>query len=306
MYTINIRIARGKFTKMAYDEYDDDDEDFGDASYMTSTADPVQPNQTPPFNPALAANVLQPFAPGLANVIRQQAGLSGETANAATGPSNVQFGKSGGRTGTKDWRVRVSLGRNTNFFYNDPAYNKDPSILYPLFNNNEGVRGVIFPFVPNISFSHTARYNNTKLTHSNYDAVFYEGSEVSSINIDGEFSVQTQNEAKYLLAAVYFFRACTKMWFGRGMRAGNPPPIVFLDGYGDHYFPHVPCVVTNFSHSIPQDVDFIATSNYSGTRMPTMSSISLSLQPVVSRKKLHNDFNLDNFAAGKLINKGFL
>ena len=47
------------------------------------------------------------------------------------------------------------------------------------------------------------------------------------------------------------------MFFGQGAKAGNPPPIVYLDGYGSHYFPHVPCVITNFTHNLPNDVDYI-------------------------------------------------
>jgi hypothetical protein len=59
------------------------------------------------------------------------------------------------------------------------------------------------------------------------------------------------------MAAIYFFRAATKMFFGTGANVGNPPPIVFLDGYGSHYFPHVPCVITSFQHTMPAEVDYI-------------------------------------------------
>ena len=47
------------------------------------------------------------------------------------------------------------------------------------------------------------------------------------------------------------------MFFGSGNNAGNPPPVVFLDGYGSHYFPHVPCVVSNFTHQLAENVDYI-------------------------------------------------
>ena len=134
---------------------------------------------------------------------------------------------------------------------------------------------------------------------------------MSSIQLDGEFSCQTQTEAKYLLAVVYFLRGCTKMWFGKSQRAGTPPPMVFLNGFGQDYFPNVPCVVTNFTHAMPNDVDYIATSNgptttdpRPPTRMPTNSNIQVSLQPIYSRRTLHENFNLDEFAAGALVNKG--
>jgi hypothetical protein len=174
---------------------------------------------------------------------------------------------------------------------------------------------------------------------------------VSDITISGEFTVQGIDEGKYLLAAIYFFRSATKMFFGGGANAGNPPPIVFLDGYGSHYFPHVPCVITNFTHVMPNEVDYIqipvetttltesivapsdsmsvvntldnqgmkyqpqwgskkATaetkmSSYktvtSSTRVPASSTISITLKPMYSRKNLHDNFDLDAFSAGRLI-----
>lgn len=210
----------------------------------------------------------------------------------------------------QDWRLRVSLADSADYFY--ASGNK--GVMAPLFKGSTGQNGVIFPYTPQVQVQYTARYANQKLTHSNYDAYFYEGSEVQAINITGDFTVQNLKEGQYLLACIYFFRAASKMWFGQGStnHLGNPPPLVFLDGYGTHYFPHVPCVVTSFSHTMPQEVDYLeipAVPGASGaTRMPTTSQITITLQPVYSRKTLHDKFNLDDFAAGKLIkgNGGFI
>ena len=215
-----------------------------------------------------------------------------------------------------EWRVRIGLPTN-GLFYLDPS-NKIQSIL-------KRTNGVIFPYTPNISVTHNARYQEQALTHSNYKNYFYEGSDVSAITINGDFSVQNTDEGLYLLAAIYFFRSATKMFFGEDTLAGNPPPIVFLDGYGDYYFPHVPCVITSFQHTMPQDCDYLefhysensaatqnngAPSNASQktARLPTMSQIQLTVQPVYSRKNIHNNMNLDSFSKGKLLagNGGFL
>ncbi len=214
-----------------------------------------------------------------------------------------------GNAKEQDWRLRISLADSADYFYAGP----DKGIMAPLFKGNQGTNGVIFPYTPQVQLQYTARYANQKLTHSNYDAFFYEGSEVAAINITGDFTVQNLKEGQYLLAALYFFRASTKMWFGKGneKRVGNPPPMVFLDGYGTHYFPHVPCVVTSFSHTMPQDCDYLEIPSVSGggsTRLPTTSQVSVTLQPVYSRKTLHEKFSLDDFAAGKLVkgNGGFI
>ena len=151
-----------------------------------------------------------------------------------------------------DWRVRVSLSPNAKLLYQDPAmmYN---AIMHPLLNTN----GVIWPYTPSIQVTHNASYSTAQLTHSNYPAHFYNNSEVADIQITGDFTVQNTEDGQYLMAVVYFLRAATKMFFGQGANVGNPPPMVFLDGYGSHYFPHVPCVVTQYTHSLKDDVDYI-------------------------------------------------
>ena len=135
------------------------------------------------------------------------------------------------------------------------------------------------------------------------------------------------------------------MFFGTGDKVGNPPPIVFLNGYGTHYFPNVPCLVTQFSHTLPADVDYIdsgaqftqsfLTGNSGGTqfdsygesladrqvnawaspsnsavsnsttRIPTTSVLSVGLQPIYSKKST-SEFNLEKFGRGEMIQRGFL
>lgn len=154
---------------------------------------------------------------------------------------------------TTDWRVRIALANSSTIFYKDTTN----SLMKPLSETN----GVIFPYTPTVNITHQAMYNSTQLTHSNYAMQFYQGSEISDITITGEFTVQDANEGRYLLAAIYFFRAATKMFFGQdvkdGAPAGNPPPLVYLNGYGAHYFPHVPCVISSFNHILPNEVDYI-------------------------------------------------
>ena len=194
-----------------------------------------------------------------------------------------------------DWRVRISVSPNANILYRAGG-----DIMYPLLNTD----GVIFPYAPTLQIQQSAKYNSTDLTHSNYTNYFYQSSEVQAINIGGEFSAQTPVDANYVLATLHFFRSATKMFFGNsGEFQGSPPPIVYLDGYGKHYLPHVPCLITNFSHSMPPAVDYISASN--GQRIPTLSSINVSLQPVYSRKR-QLEFSFEQFAAGQQLDKGFI
>jgi hypothetical protein len=183
--------------------------------------------------------------------------LPGGTSSLAKAVPNIGFQNASGSGGATaaaedDWRVRVSLAAGAGIFYQDPTLLPN-ALMYPLLETN----GVIWPYVPQISVTHQAQYTSAALTHSNYPAYFYNNSEVADIQVSGEFTVQSPADGQYLMAAVYFFRAATKMFFGQGANVGNPPPIVFLDGYGSHYFPHVPCVITTFQHTMPAEVDYI-------------------------------------------------
>jgi hypothetical protein len=59
------------------------------------------------------------------------------------------------------------------------------------------------------------------------------------------------------------------MFYGQDPQRGTPPPLVYLTGYGDWQFSKHPCVVSNFTYSLPNDVDYIratAPNNY-GTNL---------------------------------------
>lgn len=241
------------------------------------------------------------------------AGASGVLNDIAGRVFNFNFKEANGNTVNpeSDWRVRVSLQPETaKLFYG----NQNNPILYPLSQTS----GVVFPYTPQINIVHNARYGTNQLTHANYASYFYEGSEVQLINITADFTVQNIEEGQYFAAVIHFFRSMTKMFYGNSQLAGTPPPMVYLDGYGESYMPHVPCVVTNFSHTMPQDVDYVEVpvgvnlTNVSGqqinnsnfasrTRLPTASSISVSLQPVYSRSNVSRNFTLEKFASGGLI-----
>lgn len=157
-----------------------------------------------------------------------------------------------------DWRVRLSLAPGAKYLYKDPS---GAGILAPLFATN----GVIFPYTPSIETAYTANYDKYDLVHSNYRGYFYKNSAVNEINIRGTFTAQDTNEAGYMLAVIHFFRSVTKMFYGQDSLRGAPPPLVYLNGLGQYQFNDHPCLVSNFSYSLPDNVDYIralAPNNY--------------------------------------------
>jgi hypothetical protein len=77
-------------------------------------------------------------------------------------------------------------------------------------------------------------------------------------------NVEDATQGMYWIAAVHYLRSLTKMFTGPDALAGNPPPIILLNGYGNYVFQNVPVVVTSFSCTLPNDCDFISVTPPSG------------------------------------------
>lgn len=211
-----------------------------------------------------------------------------------------------------DWRVRLSMApESAKYFYDYSVY------MSPLKKTG----GLVFPVTPTLNITHSAKYGTDSLTHTNYTLAHYQSSEVQAISLSAEFPVQNIAEGQYLYAAIHFLRAATKMFYGADTGvdiAGSPPPLVFLDGYGPGYLPHVPCVVTNFTHNMPAEVDYVPVpigapletilnnqlasgQTIHPVRLPALSTISVTLQPVYSRENLYKNYSADKYNNGTLM-----
>ena len=198
----------------------------------------------------------------------------------------------------RDWRVRLSIPGSLS--------------ASPMFSPLKRTAGFVFPYTPTIYVQHSADYNNLQPVHSNYPFPVYESSRTDQFTVSGEFLIETAFEAEYWVAAVHFLRTITKMDYGG---TGAPPPICRLNGYGDFVFNNVPVVITNFQIDLPSEVDYISTSleNQGVTQnsansgaiswVPSQSLISITLQPIYSRRKVET-FNLNNFMNGGYISGG--
>lgn len=167
--------------------------------------------------------------------------------------------------------------------------------------------GILFPYTPSISYDNQATYTPINPTHSNYTQFFFKNSNVGPISVSGKFTVQNESEAEILLSIQHLLRSLTKMRFGADANAGAPPPVCRLDAYGDMMLSNVPVVVSSFKIEYPDSVDYIAvkTGQYASSLVPTISTISLTLNLMYSRKEIR-DFSVDQWLSGKLSNKGYL
>jgi hypothetical protein len=188
-----------------------------------------------------------------------------------------------------DWRVRI-----------DCEWSIFNSLL---FQQLKDTGGVVWPYLPSVTVSTKAEYSTIPITHGNYAQYSYKNSVVDDITISGEFSCETNDEGAYWIAATTFFKTATKMFFGQGAQAGNPPIICKLSGYGSSIFQNVPVIIKSFSVDLKDDVNYIRcepsydTADY--TWVPTLSTITVVVAPVYTRQGLRQ-FNLQNYAAGQM------
>lgn len=187
------------------------------------------------------------------NAVQSRLASAGLFPGGIAGISRKPLGSNAGSpSSTGDWAVKLSLARQTY----DQLFASSP-LSAGLTNSDNGMR---FPTTPFINLQHTANYNQVSLMHNNYPYQAYQNSQVNAITISGDFPVQDQASGLRWLSTVHFLRTITKMYYGGELNTGNPPPVARLNGYGDHVFRNVACVVTDFTVEFRQNVDYISIS----------------------------------------------
>ena len=196
----------------------------------------------------------------------------------------------------EDWRVRIAC--DWSLFPNNPQ-----------FELLQKSAGVVFPILPDITFSTKANYTQLDPIHNNYPFQAYKNSQIDEIMINGTFIAEDETQAAYWIAMTTFFKTMTKMFFGQGANAGAPPPVCRLTGYGASVFDNIPVVVKSFSVDFSKDVNYKRCNAFNtNTWVPITSTVNVNVQPVYNRRNLRQ-FSLTDYAKGNLqtpSGKGYL
>lgn len=155
--------------------------------------------------------------------------------------------------------IGTTITNNCNSIINQ---NSGVTLYGFLFEALSPTVGLVFPYTPSVKFSYNVNYDTTTLFQSNLAIQHYSGSPPPSISLSAKFTADTKENAKYMLAAIYFLKAVTKCDFGYQATAGGkrlpgmPPPVLYLNGYGDYIMNQIPVVVKSFDFSFPDDRDY--------------------------------------------------
>lgn len=186
------------------------------------------------------------------------------------------------------------------------------NIMWPL---RQGKYGMVFPYKPNVVQSGNANYDQWAFSHTNYEYNSWKNSNLNDIQIDGVFTAQTEDDARYMLAVMQFFKSATKGYFGNERtdrnKKGTPPPVLKFNYLGDHVFNNVPVIIKQYSFTMDNTVDYVPVIVQGNIRnstsyVPVQMSIATTLAVQPNPNKVKNEFSLTKFRKGDMIDKGYI
>jgi hypothetical protein len=191
---------------------------------------------------------------------------------------------------------------------------KDGSVDYLLSPLTMTGNGIVFPYTPIISGAGgKASYELKSFTHSIYPSPIYQYSSVNNIVLSADFTAQTRDDARYILAVIRFCSITTKMSFGKYTSStfgrGTPPPILKFRYLGRHMYDDVPVVMESFNYELPKTVDYVGVNVKARTEnnvvdevtyVPTKLTLMLTLIPFYNPYSISNTFSMDDFINGRL------
>ena len=175
---------------------------------------------------------------------------------------------------------------------------------------------MVWQYTPQIFVSAGVDYEAFLMQGMNYSLYAYQNSRPPELPIAAEFTANTIDEAKYLLAVIHFLKVITKSYSGDAAvaqgRAGTPPPVLIFEYLGDYGFNKVPVIVKDYSIQYGEDVDYVPVHHKVGsgkdtiTYVPTAALISVNLSPSYTAKKLRKRFDITGLTTGTSYSDGFI
>jgi hypothetical protein len=219
--------------------------------------------------------------------------------------------------------------------------NNDMSTVYLQPRNPVGkLKKLDFPYTPQIEYGQEVKYDSYAMSHTNYQTYGYGRTENPSINMTCKFSAHTSEHFNLSAYAIRFLRTYTKMNYGRtDPLRGLPPRILRFFAYGNQVFDNVPVVISKFNMTFPEDIDYVKGKidpnsdlykdiekvrkpevptnqpqdnepeniiTTSEMYLPVFFTITIGLLVQQNLYKTVTNFNLEDFASGKLNSKGYI
>ncbi len=208
-----------------------------------------------------------------------------------------------------DWRARLrpKKGGESMFYQKTTSGDSGDYLLKPI----EESGGMVWQYTPTIMYQAQTNYSQAHMQGMNYQINTYNNSTPPMLPVSADFTANDIYEARYMLAIFTFLKICGKGTFGDSAVStgdyGRPPPVLLFEYMGDHMFNKVPVVVTSFSISLPEEVDYVPVKvGDTVTHVPTRTNIMVNLEPTYTPQKLRRKFNLNTLTSGESYKDGFI
>jgi hypothetical protein len=213
--------------------------------------------------------------------------------------------------------------------------------VYLTAKNHVGtLKELRFQYTPQIEYSNDVKYDAYSLTHTNYQPYAYSRTENPIIGLTCKFSAHTKEHFDHCEYAIRFLRTYTKMNYGRtDTQRGQSPRILRFFAYGNPIFNKVPVVISKFSMTFPDDIDYVkgvfspdnklidttrdvknpttnvppagadgapAMTKNNEFYLPIFFTINIGLLMQPNIYKAVTEFNLEDFSKGALNSKGYI
>lgn len=164
---------------------------------------------------------------------------------------------------------------------------------------------IIFHVSPNVDESRSATYDTISPLHFPGSIQVYKTTNARAININGKFIARNTAEAARTIEYMNLIRSWVMPYYGEGTsekeytskRLGAPPDILVLRAYGKKNMEYIPVVLSSYSWTYPDDVDYIPTEF--GESCPRIIDVSLTLMETYSPEE-YGKFDLTEYKLGNL------
>lgn len=165
--------------------------------------------------------------------------------------------------------------------------------------------------MPNITETRDASYEEVGITHHPGQILRYKSTGVRNWGIESKLISRTPAEAAKNLWILNLVRSWVMPYYGFGTaaeggdylkRLGAPPDIINFSAYGIKMIQKHPTVLTNYSTSFPNEIDYIDTEPDKDGKVypfPVILTLSLQLKEAWSPKEF-SSFNLREYKEGYL------
>ena len=219
-----------------------------------------------------------------------------------------------------DIRVKLTCKESLDTSFGTKIATND--ILGPLIKD----KGVVFPYTPMINAAYSTNYGTHQPIHSNFAYRFFQNYSMQEITCSADFTASTTEEARYMVAALHFFKSAMKIGFGENdPNRGVPPPVLNFSGYGPGFFKNIPVVISNLNYALDTNSDYVfarleretgpsgkivqggigSNKETDETFVPIKTTFILALAPAYNTYQTRTEFTLEDFVKGKLLNRGY-